>query len=152
MSGPIVRINPDELHCSDPDMLDEIYAGGNRPRDKWEHYAGFLIGPLALAGFATISHDIHRIRKGALARYFSRGQMLKLEGEVRDFTVRTVDKMLRRAGSGEFDVKEAFNCLTADIISQYCFGESMGFTDQAGFEPNFGTWVKYANNLSSVFD
>jgi len=149
--GPIVRINPDELHCADPDMLDEIYAGGNRPRDKWEHYLGHTIGPLGLAGFSTVSHDIHRVRKGAMARYFSRAQMLKLESEVRDFTVRTVDKMLQRAGSTEFDVKEVFNCLTADIISQYCFGESMGFTDQEGFEPNFGTWVKYRHPVISMF-
>ncbi|KAK8108859.1 hypothetical protein PG984_014660 [Apiospora sp. TS-2023a] len=149
--GPIVRINPDELHCADPDMLDEIYAGGNRPRDKWEHYLGATIGPLGLAGFSTVSHDIHRVRKGAMARYFSRAQILKLENEVRDFTVRTVDKMIQRAGSSEFDVKEAFNCVTADIISQYCFGESMGFTDQEGFEPNFGTWVKYRHPVISVF-
>ncbi|KAK8076217.1 hypothetical protein PG994_003489 [Apiospora phragmitis] len=140
--GPIVRINPHELHCADPDMLDEIYAGGSRPRDKWEHYIAFITGPLSLSGFATISHDVHRVRKGAMARYFSRAQMLKLEGEICDFTVRTVDKMLRRARSGAFDVKEVLNCHTADIISQYCFGESMGFTDQEGFEPNFGTWVK----------
>lgn len=132
-------------------MLDEIYAGGNRPRDKWEHYLGFMRGPLALGGFATISHDIHRVRKGALARYFSRAQMLKLEAEVLNFTSRTVDKMLRRAGSGEFDVKEVINCVTADIISQYCFGESMGFTEQEGFEPNFGTWVKYGHNLATDF-
>ncbi|KAK7990689.1 hypothetical protein PG990_014969 [Apiospora arundinis] len=140
--GPIVRINPDELHCADPDMLDEIYAGGNRAREKWEHYTGFMLGPLSKAGFATISHDIHRVRKGAMARYFSRAQMLKLEDEIRDFTVRTVDKMLLRAGGADFNVKEVFNCHTADIISQYCFGQSMGFTDQKGFEPNFGTWVK----------
>ncbi|KAK7937725.1 uncharacterized protein PG986_014593 [Apiospora aurea] len=140
--GPIVRINPDELHCADPDMLDEIYTGGNRPRDKWEHYTAFMIGGLGLSSFSTISHDMHRLRRGAIARYFSRDQMLKLESEIRDFTVRTVDKMHRCAASGEFDIKEVFNCHTADIISQYCFGEPMGFTDQAGFEPNFGTWVK----------
>ncbi|KAK8123755.1 trichodiene oxygenase [Apiospora kogelbergensis] len=138
--GPIVRINPDELHCADPDMLDEIYAGGGRARDKWEHYAAIM--PLSRAGFATISHDVHRVRRGAMARHFSRAQMLKLEGEIRDFTVRTVNKMIRCAGDPGFDVKEVFNCHTADIISQYCFGESMGFTDQEGFEPNFGTWVK----------
>lgn len=138
-----MRINPDELHCADPDMLDEIYAGGNRAREKWEHYTGFMLGPLSKAGFATISYDIHRVRKGAMARYFSRAQMLKLEDEICGFTVRTVDKMLLRAGGADFDVKEVFNCHTADIISQYCFGQSMGFTDQKGFEPNFGTWVKY---------
>lgn len=40
--------------------------------------------------------------------------MLKLEGEVHDFTLRTIDKMLRYANKEPFDVKEAFNCFTAD--------------------------------------
>lgn len=69
--------------------------------------------------------------------------MLKLEGEVHDFANLTVAKMLRTAGQGNvFDVKEAFNCFTADVISQYCFGEPMGFVAQEGWEPNFATWVK----------
>lgn len=73
-------------------------------------------------------------------RFFSRAQMLKLEGEVHDFTQRTCDKLLRTRGP--FDVKEAFNCFTADIISQYSFGEPMGFIDQEGWENNFGGWSK----------
>jgi cytochrome P450 len=68
--------------------------------------------------------------------------MLKLEGEVQEFAQMTVDKMLRSAGGEPFDVKEAFNCFTADIISQYAFGESMGFIAQEGWEPNLATWVK----------
>lgn len=67
--------------------------------------------------------------------------MLKLESEVRDFAQLTVDKMLRMAGRGPFDVKAAFNCFTADIIAQYSFGEPMGFLQQQEFEPNFATWV-----------
>lgn len=27
IQGPIVRISPDELHCSDPFFADEIYTG-----------------------------------------------------------------------------------------------------------------------------
>lgn len=68
--------------------------------------------------------------------------MLKLENEVRDFTHMTTNKMLTFAGKGPFDVKEAFNCFTADVISQYAFGEPMGFIAQEGWEPNFATWVK----------
>lgn len=35
--GPIVRINPSEVHCSDRRFIEEIYAGGNRKRDKPVH-------------------------------------------------------------------------------------------------------------------
>jgi cytochrome P450 len=76
-----------------------------------------------------------------VAKFFSRQQMLKLEGEVRDFAQLTVDKMLRWAGREPFEVKEAFNCFTADVISQYAFGEPMGFVSQEAWEPNFATWV-----------
>jgi hypothetical protein len=29
-----VKINPDELHCNDPQFIDEIYAVGGRKRNK----------------------------------------------------------------------------------------------------------------------
>jgi cytochrome P450 len=137
----MIRINPDELHCNDPAFTDEIYAGGNRVRDKWQHFLNTgATGPIAVGSFSTALHESHRVRKGAMARFFSRGQMLKLESEVHTFTQRVCDKMLRT--KGPFDLKEAFNCYTADIISQYSFGEPMGFVDQEGWEPNFAAWVK----------
>jgi hypothetical protein len=35
--GPLVRINPYEIHCSDINFSDEIYAAGSRKRDKPAH-------------------------------------------------------------------------------------------------------------------
>ncbi|KAJ4316738.1 hypothetical protein N0V94_005295 [Neodidymelliopsis sp. IMI 364377] len=141
--GPVVRINPDELHCSDPAFTDEIYAGPGRVRDKWQHQLNTGgAGPVSVTGFSTVSHDLHRVRKAPLSKFFSRQQMLKLEGEVHDFAQQTTNKMLTSAGKEAFDVKEAFNCFTADVISQYAFGEPMGFIAQEGWEPNFATWVK----------
>jgi hypothetical protein len=35
--GPIVRISPHEVHCSDISFADEIYAVGGRKRDKPVH-------------------------------------------------------------------------------------------------------------------
>jgi len=138
-----VRINPDELHCSDPYFTDEIYAGPGRIRDKWQHQLNTGgAGPVSVTGFSTVPHELHRIRKGALSRFFSRNQMLKLEAEVLDMAQMVADKMLASASKGPFDVKEAFNCFTADVISQYAFGEPMGFVAQEGWEPNFATWVK----------
>lgn len=141
--GPIVRINPDELHCSDPAFTDEIYAGPGRSRDKWQHQLNTGgAGPVSVTGFSTVNHDLHRARRAPLNKFFSRQQMLKLEGEVHDFASMVANKMLKSAGKGAFDVKEAFNCYTADVISQYAFGEPMGFVAQESWEPNFATWVK----------
>jgi len=141
--GPIVRINPDELHCSDPAFTDEIYAGPGRVRDKWQHQLNTGgVGPVSVTGFSTVGHELHRARKAPLSKFFSRQQMLKLEDEVHEFAKMVAGKMLTSAGKGAFDVKEAFNCFTADVISQYAFGESMGFVAQQGWEPNFATWVK----------
>ncbi|CAA9961209.1 Benzoate 4-monooxygenase cytochrome P450 [Pyrenophora teres f. maculata] len=141
--GPIVRINPDELHCADPAFTDEIYAGPGRIRDKWQHQLNTGgAGPVSVTGFSTVNHELHRQRKAPLSKFFSRQQMLKLEGEVHDFATMVANKMLASAGKDAFDVKEAFNCYTADVISQYAFGEPMGFVAQEGWEPNFATWVK----------
>ncbi|KAK1752941.1 cytochrome P450 [Echria macrotheca] len=141
--GPIVRINPDELHCCDPLFTDEIYAGPSRIRDKWQHQLNTGgAGPVSVTAFSTVPHELHRIRRTPFGRFFSRGQMLRLEGEVLEFASLTIDKMLRVNLGKPFNVKEAFNCFTADVISQYAFGEPMGFVSgQEGWEPNFATWV-----------
>lgn len=34
--GPVVRINPHELHFNAPDFIDEIFAGPSRTRDKYK--------------------------------------------------------------------------------------------------------------------
>lgn len=141
--GPVVRINPDELHCCDPFFAHEIYAGSGRVRDKWQHQLNVgSTGPVSASVLSTVSHEQHRLRRGALSRYFSRQQMLKLEDEVREFAELTVAKMLRFAGREPFNATEAFNCFTADVISQYAFGEPLGYVAQEDWEPNFATWTR----------
>lgn len=43
LAGPIVRINPFELHINDPEYYDELYSGGSKKRDKYE-WAAKLFG------------------------------------------------------------------------------------------------------------
>jgi hypothetical protein len=43
LAGPIVRINPYELHINDPEYYDELYSGSSKKRDKYE-WAARLFG------------------------------------------------------------------------------------------------------------
>lgn len=140
-----MRINPDELHCCDPYFDDTIYGSNSfkSVRNKWQHQINFAaVGPLTTSIVMTVDHETHRMRKAAVSKYFSRKQIMQLESEVLDYARLTIDKMLRSAGKEPFDVRHAYNCFTADVISQYCFGEPMGFVEQEGWEPNLVTWAQ----------
>lgn len=135
--GPIVRINPEELHCSDPEFLDEIYAGGNRVRDKQQHHLNSVAGPVSKSAFATVEHETHRIRRAAASRFFSRGQMLKFENEIYSIANELCNKLLTWKNKAPFDIQDAYACFTADAISQYAYGEPTGYLAQPDWTPNF---------------
>ncbi|ROV96702.1 hypothetical protein VSDG_05517 [Cytospora chrysosperma] len=151
MLAPSHRIeNPDELHCNDPAFYDEIYAAAGRKRDKQAHFLNMLVGPNTVSSFGTASHDLHRIRRRAIERFFSRQQMLKMEPEIHGLTQRLCDKILRTTGE-VLDVRTAYSCLVSDVISAYCFGEPLGFVDQEGWKPNFRDSVKGFLKASFMF-
>ncbi|EQB51687.1 cytochrome P450 [Colletotrichum gloeosporioides Cg-14] len=133
--GPIVRISPHEVHCNDANFSDEIYAVSGRKRDKPVHQInGSALGE---SGFGTVDHDQHRLRRGPLAKFFSRGNIARLEADLHAMVQRLCDKLLNESGKKEFDVTMAYSCFTSDAISGYCFGESFGFLQQEGWYPNF---------------
>jgi cytochrome P450 len=76
--GPVVRINPYEIHINDPAFIDEIYPGpGSHKRDKWE----FATKGLGIPGatLTTNPHDHHKVRRSALNPFFSKAAVRKLE-------------------------------------------------------------------------
>ena len=44
--GPIVRVNPDELHINDPEWYDTLYRAGSAIRDKYPPSCLFAGTPL----------------------------------------------------------------------------------------------------------
>jgi hypothetical protein len=44
--GPIIRVNPDELHINDPEWYDTLYRAGSAVRDKYPPSCLFAGTPL----------------------------------------------------------------------------------------------------------
>ncbi|KXJ93358.1 cytochrome P450 [Microdochium bolleyi] len=134
--GPIVRISPNETHCIDLKFADEIFALGGRKRDKPLHQTR-ANGADAQSVFTTFDHDVHRIRRVPIAKFFSNAMIERLEGEVAENVDKLTAKMLAEAGKGPLDAATAYSCFSSDTISSYCFGEPFGLLDQKGWTPNF---------------
>lgn len=151
-----MRINPEELHFNDIEFVDEIYATGARKRDKQVHFLNFVAGAITSSMFATVQHDLHRVRRTVVNKFFSRAQISKLEPGIKNLADQLCDKIISLGKSSPvciylpnatfvkrllmssegianktpLDVTTAYSCFTSDVISGYCFGEPFGLISQ----------------------
>ncbi|KAI9806985.1 MAG: hypothetical protein M1833_002643 [Piccolia ochrophora] len=121
--GPIVRINPFELHVNDPEFYEEVYAGTTRTTDKW-HWSAKMFGDGG-SGFSTVPHELHRRRRAALSPFFSKRSVHRVEPLIQ----KAVDNLCTRLSEfqelGEpVHLGYGWSAFTADVITDYSFGKS----------------------------
>ena len=96
--------------------------------------------------FSTESHELHRIRRAALAHYFSKASLQKLEPGVQSQIDKLVARLQKLKGSGTIlNLYDVFACLTGDVIGQYAFAKPYGFLDEQDFAPY---WHQMAMDVS----
>jgi cytochrome P450 len=135
-AGPIVRISPYELHVNDPAFLPVLYAGQAKRRDKYA-WATRIFGGSG-AAIATVSHEVHRMRRAAMNRYFSKESVRRLEPILSANFEKLVEKLGEFKRTGQpVNVNLPFSAFTSDIITEYCFGESHRWLDKPGFNAKF---------------
>jgi hypothetical protein len=78
--GPVVRINPDELHFNDFEFFDTTYASAPHKRDKWGYNAKSPDSNYA-TGF-TLDHDLHKKRRDAIAPFLIKRSVQTLESDI----------------------------------------------------------------------
>ena len=136
LRGPIVRINPYELHINDPDYYDEVYPGNRRRTTKWSRSTR-MFGK-TISGLGTESHELHRIRRGALANFFSKASVQRLEPVIQSVVDRLVGRLQQVMATGvPVNLLDVFSSFTADVISQYSFGKPYGYLDDPDFAPHW---------------
>lgn len=110
--GPIIRINPYELHIETPSYYDVIYAGGGKRRDKWEWFTKQFGIPEST--FATVTHEKHRMRRAALNPFFSTSSVRRLQPMIDERLDKLLERFVEFQKSGEpMTISLAFAAFTA---------------------------------------
>lgn len=129
-----MRINPYELHINDLEYYGEVYPGPTKRTNKW-HWSVKMFGYDNDSEFATVDHDLHRRRRAPLAPFFSKRSIAKFDGTIQSVVDRLCWRLAEFQKTGQpLDLGYAWAALTADVITEYCFGESF---DQMA-SPDFG--------------
>ena len=115
-----MRINPYELHINDPDYYDELYCGASKGRrDKWAW-------PLKMFGkttsvFATVPHDLHRVRRAPLSPYFSTRSVTRLEPLIQSLIQKLCARFCDLQRSGEpVNLESAYSSTDNGYYNEIC--------------------------------
>lgn len=147
--GPIIRINPTEIHISDPEFYDIIYSH-TRVR-KQESFRYRLGNPGSM--HSTPEKNLHQQRRATLVSYFSRRRVLEFTPYIQS----CVDKLCHRLDyeyRGTFKVvklDDAFAAFTTDSIIYYAFAWSYDFLNYPDFVAPFTTAIERMFKMSHIY-
>lgn len=158
--GPIVRVNPWELSINDAEYYNEVYVTAGKRRTNFD--AGprsglgmqgecqytFMEGK-KLNAFSrtdaisiTADHDTHEMRRKAVANFFSRQNVTRVESRIHD-NVRMLDaKLCDLRGTGTaVALDHAFSAFTGDLVGQFTCGEHPQLLDGPEFTPQWQVFL-----------
>lgn len=133
--GPIIRINPSEIHIADKTFYHTLYTGASHRRDKWAFYAKQFGADDSV--FSTVDHDLHKIRRAALNPFFSAAKVRELQPIIDaqvDNVLRRLDEHVRASKKEPLDLVVVFAAFTNDVVNEYAFARSEHLVDK----PDFG--------------
>ncbi|PLB51408.1 benzoate 4-monooxygenase cytochrome P450 [Aspergillus steynii IBT 23096] len=121
--GPIVRINPDELHVKDSSWFDTLYCGpATGKRNKYKAAAHMTGTPDAI--FGTVEHETHRRRRAAISPFFSKAMTTSVEPLIYN-KVKELCKTVQYQVShyGHTEMRTNFLAFATDTVCEHTFAD-----------------------------
>ncbi|KAF6815012.1 cytochrome P450 [Colletotrichum plurivorum] len=134
--GPIIRINPWELHIQDSSFYDVLYSGSQHS-SKLQTLAHRFNSPDS--AFSTVDHSKHRRRRAALNPFFSRRKIAEHQPAIQRMMHRLTDRVAREylGGGKVLRADHMWGCWTSDIINDYAFDKPHNFLDAPDFHASY---------------
>lgn len=118
--GPIIRINPHELHISTPEFYETLYSS-NKKTDKWYWFTKMF--GLDDSIFGTVDHDKHRARRAPLNPFFSVQSVRRLQPMIQERVHVCLERMRGLRTTGQLmNVVVVTSAFSNDVIMMYSFG------------------------------
>ncbi|KIK57229.1 hypothetical protein GYMLUDRAFT_46485 [Collybiopsis luxurians FD-317 M1] len=132
--GPVVRVGPNALHFKDRKAYHDIYTHGWKLiKEPVFHHN--LMAHCRESSIAFTDPQDAKNRRSLIAPLFSRKAVISLE-----YTIQTkIDKLIallkenHSSPSSSADLADAYQSLTVDIITSYCFAECIDALDVPDF-------------------
>jgi hypothetical protein len=138
--GPVIRIQPNEIHLADQANFDTIYHVGSK-YTKAPIYYGALCIPNAT--HTTASNELHRHKRARMNPMFSRKMLLELEDIIQEKADKVVRLTRESLDSGiPADLHHAFRCVSVDVITDYAFDKSYDLLDTKDLGAEFFRMVR----------
>ena len=133
--GPVVRINPREVHIQDPEFFEQLYSTSLKLNKDWYYYR--FVGT-SDASFGTASFSQHRQRRKAFNRFFSTSAILDLEAQVRKCVVQLCNRLEEyRKTDKPVLLGTAFRALGTDVVSQYALPQGFDLLSSSDFGEDY---------------
>lgn len=87
------------------------------------------------SSFATVTHNLHRLRRSALNPFFSKRAIANNEAQIKEKVEHLCRRLKECMGNNEVvRVDAAFMALTMDIVTHFAFGDSYNYLDEPDFK------------------
>lgn len=137
--GPIVRINPDELHIDDAEYYDVVFCNStpNRPVDKIEKFRYRFGVPEAVV--QTANAEDHRRRRAAIAPSFSKSRIRSRNDDLQAVIEGISERLSTEyAGTGKvFNITDMWAAMASDIITELAFAKPTHYAAAKDFVSPF---------------
>ncbi|CAJ2507266.1 Uu.00g084520.m01.CDS01 [Anthostomella pinea] len=143
--GPIVRINPWEVHIADSDW-NAVYKYSAKASKPRRFYYRFF-GKFPSTNIAE-SHALHQLRRAPLQAYFASSNIQKYMPTI----VAQVDKLCYRLSAADgcvVSLSDAFRCLATDVATGFAFNHPFGHLDEPTFDREFNLSVRTVVKVST---
>ncbi|KAF2269195.1 putative cytochrome P450 [Lojkania enalia] len=137
--GPIIRINPREVHINDVAFTNNLWSNSKLDKDPL-FYRGFGINK---AAFTSVSADVHSMRRRPMAYFFSKANVAKLEPRILKWVQHLCDRIEQlKAEHRPIDVSNAYRCFATDVVTDYAFPNTREFLLDPDFRAGFNNMIR----------